>query len=89
MVLQERENRLQKKINETSQDYRMWKDQYEKERKIHGENIMQREKEAEILQSKMRLEQEIKFREEKHKYKEEAQDGTTMVVSINHLKKLT
>ncbi len=73
---------MQKKITETSQEYRTWKDQYEKEKKIHGESIMQREKEAEILQSKMRLEQEMRVREEKHKYKEEAQEGR---VRFQHL----
>ena len=70
---------MQKKINETSQDYKTWKDQYEKEKKIHGENIMQKEKEAEILQSKMRYEQEIKLREEKHKFKEEVQEGISVI----------
>ena len=77
-ALQDRENRLQKRINETSQDYKAWKEQYEKEKKIHNANIMQKEKEAEIQQTKLRKEQDSKFEKEVHKFKEEAQDGITL-----------
>lgn len=59
-----------------NQEYKNWKFQVEDERKNYSDKLQKLEKDAEVRQSKMQYEQAMRLKEEKAKFREEAQKGT-------------
>ncbi len=58
-----------------NQEYKNWKFQVEDEQKAYTDKLQKLEKDAEVRQSKLQYEQAMRLREEKAKFREEAQKG--------------
>ena len=58
-----------------NQEYKNWKYQVEDERKNYTDKLQKLEKDAEVRKSKMQYDQAMKLKEEKAKFREEAQQG--------------